>query len=119
VTKDGRIFSVFENGIDDYCEKITVVEIDREWILAGDRGRRSPQRLALFRSFQAGSRGTIAERFSGRDIGVVVDGLDDVLLPCQGFDGFVPAVGMRTPKFAAEIKADGQVGSPGFVRCIC
>ena len=35
ITKDDRIFCVFENGIKDYCEKISVVEVDREWIAAG------------------------------------------------------------------------------------
>ena len=34
VSTDGNIFCVFENGVADYCEKITVVELDRDWILA-------------------------------------------------------------------------------------
>jgi sialidase-1 len=36
ITKEGKIFCAFENGIQDYCEKISVVEVDREWLLAGN-----------------------------------------------------------------------------------
>ena len=35
VTKEGKILCVFENGAKDYCEKISLVRIDRAWILAG------------------------------------------------------------------------------------
>lgn len=35
VTTDGKILCVFENGEKDYCEKISVVQVDREWLLAG------------------------------------------------------------------------------------
>jgi len=37
VTKDGRIFCVFENGEKDYCEKISIVEVEREWLLASKK----------------------------------------------------------------------------------
>lgn len=35
VAKNGNILCVFENGIKDYCEKISIVEVSREWLLAG------------------------------------------------------------------------------------
>ena len=34
ITKDGKIICVYENGIKDYCEKLTVVQLDRSWIAA-------------------------------------------------------------------------------------
>ena len=40
VTKDGRIFCVFENGTNDYCDKISVVQVDRDWLLAGKPGEK-------------------------------------------------------------------------------
>jgi sialidase-1 len=40
VTKDGKIFCVFENGTNDYCDKISVVQVDRQWLLAGKHGRK-------------------------------------------------------------------------------
>jgi sialidase-1 len=40
VTKDGRIFCVFENGTNDYCDKISVVQVDRKWLLAGKPGQK-------------------------------------------------------------------------------
>jgi len=39
ITKNGRILCVFENGVNDYCEKISVVEVDRKWLVAGKVGR--------------------------------------------------------------------------------
>jgi sialidase-1 len=39
VTNDGKILCVFENGEKDYCEKITIVQVDREWILADKDAR--------------------------------------------------------------------------------
>jgi sialidase-1 len=35
VTKDGKIFCAFENGGSDYCDKISIVQVDRDWLLAG------------------------------------------------------------------------------------
>ncbi len=35
VTKEGKILCVFENGKKDYCEKISIVEVERAWLLAG------------------------------------------------------------------------------------
>lgn len=40
VTKDGKIFCVFENGGSDYCDKISVVQVDRHWLLAGKPGQK-------------------------------------------------------------------------------
>ncbi len=54
ITKDGRIFSVFENSIDYYCEKITVVEVDREWILAGDPAKKKKNLTPSTASFHGG-----------------------------------------------------------------
>ena len=35
VTKEGKILCVFENGTKDYCEKISIVQADRAWLIAG------------------------------------------------------------------------------------
>lgn len=35
VAKNGNILCVFENGVKDYCEKISIMEVTREWLLAG------------------------------------------------------------------------------------
>jgi sialidase-1 len=35
IMKDGKILCVYENGINDYCEKLTVVQLERSWIVAG------------------------------------------------------------------------------------
>jgi len=35
VTKEGRILCLFENGKKDYCENITIVEVNRAWLAAG------------------------------------------------------------------------------------
>jgi len=34
VTKEGKILCVFENGTNDYCEKISIVQVDRAWLVA-------------------------------------------------------------------------------------
>ena len=34
ITKDGKILCVFENGTGDYCEKISIVQVDRAWLVA-------------------------------------------------------------------------------------
>jgi sialidase-1 len=34
ITKEGKILCVFENGTKDYCEKISIVQLDREWLVA-------------------------------------------------------------------------------------
>jgi len=39
VTKEGKILCVFENGTNDYCEKISIVQLDRAW-LVGDKDAR-------------------------------------------------------------------------------
>jgi sialidase-1 len=36
IMKDGKILCVYENGINDYCEKLTVVQLERSWIVAGE-----------------------------------------------------------------------------------
>jgi len=36
VTKEGKIRCVFENGEGDYCERLSIAQVDRDWILAGD-----------------------------------------------------------------------------------
>jgi hypothetical protein len=36
VTKEGKILCVFENGEGDYCVRMSIAQVDREWILAGD-----------------------------------------------------------------------------------
>jgi sialidase-1 len=36
VTKDGKILCAFENGKQDYCQKISVVQVDRASLVAGD-----------------------------------------------------------------------------------
>jgi len=35
VTKKGKILCVFENGKGDYCEKLSIVQVDPEWLRAG------------------------------------------------------------------------------------
>ena len=35
ITKEGKILCVFENGERDYCERISIVQVDRAWLLAG------------------------------------------------------------------------------------
>jgi sialidase-1 len=35
ITKEGKILCIFENGIKDYCEKISIVQVDRTWLAAG------------------------------------------------------------------------------------
>lgn len=40
VTRDGKVLCVFENGTNDYCENITVVQVDRGWLVAGKVGRK-------------------------------------------------------------------------------
>jgi len=35
ITKDGKILCAFENGTRDYCEKISVAQVTRQWLLAG------------------------------------------------------------------------------------
>ncbi len=35
ITKNGKILCLFENGIRDYCEKISIVQVDRAWLAAG------------------------------------------------------------------------------------
>jgi sialidase-1 len=42
VTKDGRIFCAFENGVLDYCDYISVAEVSREWLLSPEPPRRKP-----------------------------------------------------------------------------
>jgi len=34
VTKEGKILCAFENGTKDYCEKISIVQLDRAWLVA-------------------------------------------------------------------------------------
>lgn len=41
VTKEGKILCIFENGEKDYCEKISIVQVDREWLLAGRDAQRA------------------------------------------------------------------------------
>ncbi len=33
VTKEGKVLCVFENGTKDYCERISVVQVDRAWLV--------------------------------------------------------------------------------------
>ena len=35
VTKEGKILCIFENGTKDYCERISIVQVDRAWLAAG------------------------------------------------------------------------------------
>jgi len=35
VTKAGKILCVFENGKRDYCEKLSIVQVDRAWLVGG------------------------------------------------------------------------------------
>ncbi|MDP6637573.1 MAG: sialidase family protein [Phycisphaerae bacterium] len=35
ITKKGKILCLFENGIRDYCERISIVQLDRTWLAAG------------------------------------------------------------------------------------
>ncbi len=35
VSRDGRIFCVYENGEKDYCEKISIVEVKPDWLRKG------------------------------------------------------------------------------------
>jgi len=35
ITKEGKILCLFENGKRDYCEKISIVQVDRAWLAAG------------------------------------------------------------------------------------
>jgi len=37
ITEEGKILCVFENGKKDYCEKISIVQVDRAWLLAGKK----------------------------------------------------------------------------------
>lgn len=46
VTKEGKILCVFENGEKDYCEKISIVEVDRAWLAAGKDAQQPPTRKA-------------------------------------------------------------------------
>jgi Neuraminidase (sialidase) len=38
ITKEGKILCLFENGKKDYCEKISIVQVDRRWLLTGKDG---------------------------------------------------------------------------------
>ena len=46
VTKDGKILCVFENGKRDYCEKISIVEVERAWLAAGKDAQKPPTNKA-------------------------------------------------------------------------
>ena len=35
ITKEGKILCVYENGERDYCERISIAQVDRAWLLAG------------------------------------------------------------------------------------
>ena len=35
ITNKGKILCLFENGTKDYCEKISIVQVDRAWLAAG------------------------------------------------------------------------------------
>ena len=41
VTKEGKILCAFENGTNDYCEKISIVQIDRAWLVAGKEAQQA------------------------------------------------------------------------------
>ncbi|MDP6543498.1 MAG: exo-alpha-sialidase [Phycisphaerae bacterium] len=43
ITTDGKILCVFENGKRDYCEKISIVQVDRAWLLAGKGSGKKPE----------------------------------------------------------------------------
>jgi sialidase-1 len=45
VTTDGRIFCAFENGINDYCDKISVVQVDRKWLIEGKAGQKKKKAI--------------------------------------------------------------------------
>ncbi len=34
ITKEGKILCVFENGKGDYCEKLSIVQVDPEWLVS-------------------------------------------------------------------------------------
>ena len=44
ITKEGKILCLFENGKRDYCEKISIVQVDRQWLLTGKDAERDPQK---------------------------------------------------------------------------
>jgi len=46
VTKDGKILCVFENGKRDYCEKMSIVQVDRAWLAAGKDAQQPPAKKA-------------------------------------------------------------------------
>ena len=46
VTKEGKILCVFENGKRDYCEKISIVQVDRAWLAAGKDAQQQPTKKA-------------------------------------------------------------------------
>jgi sialidase-1 len=35
ITKEGKILCVYENGERDYCERISIAQVDRAWLIAG------------------------------------------------------------------------------------
>lgn len=35
ITKDGKILCVYENGNRDDCEKLSILQVDPKWLLAG------------------------------------------------------------------------------------
>jgi hypothetical protein len=51
VTRDGKIFCAFENGTQDYCEKITVVRVDRNWLVAGKPATEEKDRVPATASY--------------------------------------------------------------------
>jgi len=46
VTKEGKILCVFENGVKDYCERISIVQVDRAWLAAGKEAQKPPAKKA-------------------------------------------------------------------------
>ena len=44
ITRDGKILCLFENGKRDYCEKISIVQVDRAWLLTGKDAEKDPQK---------------------------------------------------------------------------
>ena len=46
VTKKGKILCVFENGKRDYCEKISIVQVDPAWLATGKEAQQPPTKKA-------------------------------------------------------------------------
>ena len=69
VTKDGKIFCVFENGGSDYCDKISVVQVDRDWLLAGKPEDKKKTPITASYNSPFYSRNAVSDRIEPKSSG--------------------------------------------------